>query len=66
MTKQELLKLVEALPEEASPDGFERIAVEVERVRFRAKIQRGLAQLDRGEGIPHEEIEAMIDGWLEE
>ena len=28
---------------------------------FRAEVQKGLAQLDRGESIPHEEVVAQIE-----
>ncbi len=28
-----------------------------------ARIERGLAELDRGEGQPHEEIAAWLSGW---
>ena len=62
MTKQELIEMVEALPEGAD---LEHIAEELERATFMAKVQRGIAQLDRGEGIPHEVIEKKIDKWLE-
>lgn len=63
VTKQEFLDMVQALPDDAA---FDQLAAEVEKVRFRAKVQKGLDQLTRGEGIPHEEVEAMMDGWLQE
>ncbi len=66
MTKQELLKMVEALPEGAAANDFDRIAVEVKRVQARTRLQDSLDQIDRGEGIPHDEIEAMMDQWIEE
>lgn len=66
MTKQELLKMVEALPEEGEPDGFDRIAAEVQFFNRRTRLLESIDQIDRGEGIPHEEIEAMMDKWLEE
>lgn len=66
MTKQELLRMVEALPDMAAENDFDRIAVEVKRVQARARLQDSLDQIDRGEGIPHDEIEAMMDQWIEE
>lgn len=63
MTKQEFLDIVQTLPED-SP--FEELAAEVEKVRFKASVQKGLDQLARGEGIPHEEVVAMMDEWLQE
>lgn len=63
MTKQELLDMVESLPDDAA---FDELAAQVEKIRFKAKVQKGLDQLARGEGIPHEEVEAMIDEWLQE
>ena len=32
----------------------------VERLVFLAKIEEGLARLDRGEGIPHDEVERRL------
>lgn len=40
-------------PRTASDDG--------ERERIVAKIERSLAKLDAGEGVPHAEVLAMID-----
>ena len=33
----------------------------IERLVFLAKIEEGLAQLDRGEGIPHEETKRRLE-----
>lgn len=63
MTKQEFLNIVEALPDDTP---FEELAAEVEKYRFKASVQRGLKQLSRGEGIPHNEVVAMMDEWLQE
>ncbi len=32
----------------------------VERLVFLAKVEEGLAQLDRGEGIPHDEVKRRL------
>ena len=61
MTKQELLNMVQSLPDDTA---FDELAAEVEKFRFKAKVQKGLDQLARGERVPHEEVEAMMDEWL--
>jgi len=59
MTQKELvLDAISELPEEASLDDI------AERVEFLASIQKGHDQLDRGEGIPHEEIKRQLATWL--
>ena len=63
MTKQALLEMIRTLPDDAD---FEQLANEVEKVHFQAQVRRGLAQLERGESIPHVEVEAMMDDWLRE
>ena len=59
MTQKELvLDAIGELPDEASLD---EIAA---RVEFLAAVQRGLDQLDRGEGIPHAEVKRQLATWL--
>jgi predicted transcriptional regulator len=59
MTQKELvLDVLNELPEEAS---LEEIA---QRIEFLAAIQKGIDQLDRGEGIPHEEVKRQLATWL--
>src|ERR1043166_7742783 len=48
--KEIVLETIRALPDDCL---LEDIA---ERIEFMAAIQQGLDQLDRGEGIPHDEI----------
>ena len=49
MTEKEIvLETIRALPDDCS---LEEIA---ERIEFMAAVQKGLDQLDRGEGIPHD------------
>ncbi|MEA3188042.1 MAG: hypothetical protein QOD99_1872, partial [Chthoniobacter sp.] len=58
MTKKEIvLEAINELPDEASLD---EIAA---RVGFLAAIQKGVDQLDRGEGIPHEEVKRQLATW---
>ncbi|MEY2482330.1 MAG: hypothetical protein QOK24_858 [Verrucomicrobiota bacterium] len=59
MTQKELvLDAIGELPDEASLDDI------AERVEFLAAVQKGLDQLDRGEGIPHEEVKRQLAAWL--
>ena len=63
MTKQDLIKKIQDLPEDAP---FDQLDAEIEKLRLKLRIDRGIQQAERGETVPHEEIEKMIDGWLEE
>lgn len=59
MTEKEIvLETIRALPDDCS---LEEIA---ERVEFMAAVQKGLDQLDRGEGIPHDEVKKQLASWL--
>lgn len=59
MTQKELvLDAIGELPDEAS---LEEIAA---RIEFLAAVQKGLDQLDRGEGIPHAEVKRQLATWL--
>ena len=58
-TKQEILKMVKKMPEEASVDDV------MEELYFRKKVDTGLEQLDQGEGIAHEEVKKRHSQWLD-
>ena len=59
MTEKEIvLETIRALPDDCS---LEEIA---ERIEFLAAVQKGLDQLDRGEGIPHDEVKKQLASWL--
>lgn len=62
MTKQELLKMVESLPDETPSEMLDGVAAEVERIRFMASVERGLGQAERGEAIPHDEFVERFKG----
>jgi predicted transcriptional regulator len=58
MTQKEMvLDAIRALPDNAS------IREMADRLEFLAAIQAGLDQLDRGEGIPHEEVKKQLASW---
>jgi predicted transcriptional regulator len=59
MTEKELvLDAISELPDEASLDEI------AQRIEFMAAIQKGIDQLDRGEGIPHDEVKRQLATWL--
>jgi hypothetical protein len=59
MTEKEIvLNTIRELPDDCSIDEI------AERIEFLAAVQKGLDQLDRGEGIPHEEIKKQLASWL--
>jgi predicted transcriptional regulator len=56
--KETVLDAISELPDEVS---LQEIA---EKVEFLAAIQKGMDQLDSGEGIPHEEVKRQLATWL--
>ena len=59
MTQKDLvLEAIRELPDEAS------LAEIAERIDFLVAIQKGIDQLDRREGIPHDEVKRQLAGWL--
>jgi predicted transcriptional regulator len=59
MTEKEMvLKIVRELPDDCSIDEI------ADRIEFLAAVQKGLDELDRGEGITHEEIKKQLASWL--
>jgi predicted transcriptional regulator len=56
--KQLVLNAVNDLPDDAP------LSEIVERIEFLAAVQKGLDQLDRGAGIPHDEVKRQLASWL--
>jgi len=55
MTEKEIvLETIRALPDDCS------LGEIAERIGFMAAVQRGLEQLDKGEGIPHDEVKKQL------
>ena len=52
--KEIVLETIRALPDDCS---LEEIS---ERIESMAAVQKGLDQLDRGEGIPHDEVKRQL------
>ena len=55
--KEILLDVAEKLPPNAT------LVDAIQELEFRLAVEQGLAELDRGEGIPIEEVKAKIAGW---
>ena len=56
-TKEILREVSEKLPPDAT------LADAIYELEFRQAVEQGLGELDRGEGIPMEEVKAKIAGW---
>jgi predicted transcriptional regulator len=55
--KEILLEVAEKLPPNATLDDA------IHELEFRQAVQQGLAELDRGEGVPIAEVKARIAEW---
>jgi predicted transcriptional regulator len=49
-SRERILEVLRTLPPDATVDDA------IERLVFMAKVEEGLAQLDAGQGVPHEEV----------
>jgi len=59
MTENQLaLENITATPDDCT---LEDIA---ERIDFMAAVKKGIDQLDRGEGIPHDEVKKQLASWF--
>jgi predicted transcriptional regulator len=56
--KEILLEVAEKLPPDATLDDA------IYELEFRQAVQQGLDELDRGEGIPLEEVRKRIPQWI--
>ena len=53
-SRDRMIEALRKLPPDANVDDA------IERLVFLAKIEAGLAELDRGEGIPHEKVKQRL------
>lgn len=58
LTKEKVIELIRALPDDITVDDI------MEELYFKSQVDEGLAQLDRSEGIPHEDVEKRMSKWL--
>ena len=52
--RERILEALQDLPDDATVDDA------IERLLFLAKVDAGLAELDAGKGIPHEEVKRRL------
>ena len=52
--KEQVIRIIQDLPEEASLDDM------MEELYFKSQVDAGLKELDEGKGIPQEEVEQQI------
>ncbi len=56
--KQQVIRIIQALPDEATLDDI------MAELYFKLQVDAGLAELNAGQGIPHEEVERRVSEWL--
>lgn len=56
-TKEIMIEVAQKLPPDAT------LADAIYELEFRQAVEQGLAELDRGEGIPIEDVKTMIPKW---
>ena len=57
-TKEKALKSIRDLPDDATWEDIQ------ERINFVVGIRKGLRELDRGKGIPHDRVRESFKEWL--
>ena len=55
--KQQVIDLVQALPDDVTADDV------LAEIYYKMPVDGGLAELDRGEAIPHEAVEERMARW---
>lgn len=58
LTKDKVIELIKGLPDDITVDDI------MEELYFKSQVDEGLAQFDRGEAIPHEDVEKRMSRWL--
>ena len=56
-TKEILREVSERLPPDAT------LADAIYELEFRQAVEQGLAELDRGDGVPTEQVKVKVDQW---
>lgn len=56
--KQEVIQMIQSLPEEVTVGDI------LAELYFKLQVDAGLKELDEGKGIPHEEVEKQLSKWL--
>jgi predicted transcriptional regulator len=58
--KQQVIEMIEALPEESTVDDI------MAELYFRVKVDAGLKELDGGKAVSHEDVKDRLSKWLSE
>lgn len=56
--KEQVIRIITALPEEATMDDV------MEELYFKLQVDQGLKELEEGKGISHERVKKQMDQWL--
>lgn len=56
--KETALQVISRLPDDASPEEI------IAELCLRRQVQQGLDELDRGQGITHDEVKQRLAKWL--
>ena len=55
--KTEAIRLIESLPDDCTAEDIQY------HLYVREKVRRGVAAIDRGEVVPHEQVKQMVRQW---
>ena len=58
MTKQEVIAMIESLPDDVTTDGI------LYELYVRTSIEAGFADIEAGRTVSHEEVKRMVENWL--
>lgn len=58
VTKEQMVEAIRSLPDDATVDDA------IERLYLLAEIDLGIAQIESGQGIPHDEALRRVSQWL--
>lgn len=57
--KEEIVHMIQSMPKDVSVEDI------MAELYFRYQVDEGLKQLDKGKGIPHENVEKRMEKWLQ-
>jgi len=57
VTKEKVLSAINEMPNEFDLDDF------IERLIFMEKVEEGLQQVEKGQGLSHEEVRRKVQSW---
>ena len=56
--KEQVIKMVKSMPDSITLDDV------MEKLYFKMQVDKGSDELDKGKGVPHEEVEKRMAKWL--